>query len=456
MEENNTNQETTYELTSDLAKSVLSAIETQDSTLLKKLFEDIHEADIADLLEQFDSDTRAALITLWGTDFDLEVLSEVEEKIRDEIVSLLHPKQIASSVGDLESDDIVDIVEDLEEKQQDIFLGALEESDLVAVQLSLNYPEDTAGRLMQRKFVMLPEGWNVGKAIDKIRSSENLPEEFYHIVVVSPKIVPLYQVSLGRLMASNRNIELKSIADEDFRTFQVLEDQHDVAYAFNQYHLISAPVVDEDGRIVGVITIDDAMVVLDEEAEEDLMRLAGVGDESLTDRVFGITRQRFPWLVINLGTAILASIVISQFTETIEAIVALAVLMPIVASMGGNAGTQSLTVAVRALATKDLTGLNSVRVIKREVWVGLINGVLFAFIIGSVGYLWFGDLNLGIVLGLAMIVNMVVAGLSGILIPVALDKVGIDPAVASSVFVTTVTDVIGFFAFLGLAAAVLF
>ena len=455
MEENNTSQETSYELTSDLAESVLAAIETGDRTRLKKLFEDIHEADIADLLEQFDTETRESLVTLWGADFDLEVLSEVEEKIRDEIVSLLHPKQIASSVGDLESDDIVDIVEDLEEKQQGIFLGALEKSDLVAVQMSLNYPEDTAGRLMQRKFVMLPEGWNVGQAIDKIRSSEDLPEEFYHILVVSPKIVPLYQVSLGRLMASNRSVELEAIADDDFRTFPVLEDQHDVAYAFNQYHIISAPVVDENGRVVGVITIDDAMAVLDEEAEEDLMRLAGVGDESLTDRVFGITRQRFPWLLINLGTAILASLVISQFTDTIEAIVALAVLMPIVASMGGNAGTQSLTVAVRALATKDLTGLNSVRVIKREIWVGLINGIIFAVIIGGVGFLWFGDSNLGIVLGLAMIVNMVVAGLSGILIPVALEKVKIDPAVASSVFVTTVTDVIGFFAFLGLAAAVL-
>ncbi len=455
MEENITNQETSYELTSELAESVLAAIETGDRTLLKKLFEDIHEADIADLLEQFDAETRESLVTLWGTDFDLEVLSEVEEKIRDEIVSLLHPKQIASSVGDLESDDIVDIVEDLEEKQQGIFLGALEKSDLAAVQMSLNYPEDTAGRLMQRKFVMLPEGWNVGQAIDKIRSSEDLPEEFYHILVVSPKIVPLYQVSLGRLMASNRSVELEAIADDDFRTFPVLVDQHDVAYAFNQYHIISAPVVDENGRVVGVITIDDAMAVLDEEAEEDLMRLAGVGDESLTDRVFGITRQRFPWLLINLGTAILASLVISQFTETIETIVALAVLMPIVASMGGNAGTQSLTVAVRALATKDLTGLNSVRVIKREVWVGLINGIIFAVIIGGVGFLWFGDSNLGIVLGLAMIVNMVVAGLSGILIPVALEKVEIDPAVASSVFVTTVTDVIGFFAFLGLATAVL-
>ena len=455
MEENNTNQETSYELTSDLAEAVLGAIEAGDRTLLQGLFEDIHEADIADLLEQFDTDTRVALVTLWGSDFDLEVLSEVEEKIRDEIVSLLHPNQIASSVGDLETDDIVDIVEDLEEKQQGMFLGALEETDLAAVQMSLNFPEDTAGRLMQRNFVMLPEGWNVGQAIDKIRSSENLPEEFYHILVVSPKIVPLYQVSLGRLMASNRNVELKTIADDDFRTFPVLEDQHDVAYAFNQYHIISAPAVDENGRVVGVITIDDAMAVLDEEAEEDLMRLAGVGDESLTDRVFGITRQRFPWLLINLLTAILASLVISQFTETIEAIVALAVLMPIVASMGGNAGTQSLTVAVRALATKDLTGLNSGRVIKREFWVGLINGIIFAAIIGGVGILWFGDSNLGIVLGLAMIVNMVVAGLSGILIPVALEKAAIDPAIASSVFVTTVTDVIGFLAFLGLAAAVL-
>lgn len=455
MVENNTSQETSFELTSGLAESVLWAIQTEDKNHLQELFRDIHEADIADLLEQFDAETRTALVTLWGHDFDLEVLSELEEKIRDEIVSLLNPTQIASAVGDLESDDIVDIVEDLETEQQDVFLGALEETDLAAVQMSLQCPEDTAGRLMQRKFVMLPEGWTVGQAIDHIRSSDNLPEEFYHILVVSPRIEPVYQVSLGRLMASNREVELNTIADEDFKTFPVLEDQHEVAYAFNQYHLISAPVVDENNRVVGVITIDDAMVVLDEEAEEDLMRLAGVGDESLTDRVFGIARQRFPWLLINLGTAVLASIVISQFTETIEAIVALAVLMPIVASMGGNAGTQSLTVAVRALATKDLTGLNSGRVIKREIWVGLINGIIFALIIGGIGFFWFGDANLGMVLGLAMIVNMVVAGLSGIVIPVALEKIKVDPAVASSVFVTTVTDVIGFFAFLGLAAAVL-
>jgi len=274
-------------------------------------------------------------------------------------------------------------------------------------------------------------------------------------VLVDPRLKPVGNVTLGKLMASRREVMLLSILEETFHTIPVTQDEEDVAYAFNQYHLISAPVVDEDDRLVGIITIDDAMAVLDEEHEEDIMRLAGVGEGSLSDRVLETTRQRFPWLAVNLVTAILASLVIAQFEATIAQFVALAVLMPIVASMGGNAGTQSLTVAVRAIATKDLTGANVWRVIRREVLVGLVNGIIFAVVMGVVGVVWFGGPELGYIIAAAMVINLVVAGLAGTAIPVLLDRMGIDPALASGAFVTTVTDVVGFFAFLGLAAIVL-
>ena len=444
-----------YVLSTEIVAAIINSVEEGNKEQLIRLIEPLHEADIADLLEQIDPVERKNLITLWGKDFDIDVLSELEEKILDEVVNLLPPEQLAMSVGELESDDIVDIVEDLGDKQQSVLLDALDRSDLADVQMSLQFPDESAGRIMQRRCVTSPEHWNVGQAIDALRKHDNLPDEFYHIILVNPKFVPVGQVSLGKLMASRREIPLKLLTDEDFRTIPVYLDQQDVAYAFNQYHLISAPVINENSRLVGVITIDDAMTVLDEEAEEDILRLAGVGDESLTDRVSGITWQRFPWLIVNLFTAILASIVISQFSDTIETLVALAVLMPIVASMGGNAGTQSLTVAVRALATKDLTHSNVWRVIRRESMVGLLNGIIFAVIVGSIGIIWFGTPILGAILAGAMIINMLAAGLSGILVPVCLEKMRIDPAIASSVFVTTVTDIVGFFAFLGIATAVL-
>ncbi|MEO0676677.1 MAG: magnesium transporter, partial [Pseudomonadota bacterium] len=285
--------------------------------------------------------------------------------------------------------------------------------------------------------------------------TEDLPEQFYHMILVDPKMRPTGYVTLGRLLGSRREVRLQDITEESFRTIPVDQDEGEVAYAFNQYHLISAPVVDADERLVGVITIDDAMIVLGEEAEEDILRLAGVNEGSLSDRVIETTRRRFPWLFVNLITAILASLVIAQFDAAIAQIVALAVLMPIVASMGGNAGTQSLTVAVRSIATKDLTGANVWRVIRRECLVGLVNGVIFAVVMGVVGVLWFGSPALGGVIAAAMVINLVVAGLAGTAIPVLLERLGIDPALASGAFVTTVTDVVGFFAFLGLAALVL-
>ncbi len=448
--------EDAYSLDRKAVAQILFAVDREDRDELVALMDPLHPADIADLLEQINAFDRMRLIKLYDKEFDGDILSELDESIREEVIGILSPQVLADAVRDLDSDDVVDLLEDLDQPQQDAILDALEDSDRVAVQQSLTYPEYSAGRLMQREVVMAPEHWNVGEAIDYLRNSDDLPEQFYHIVLVDPRLRPVGNVTLGKLMGSRREVMLKSLVEETFHVIPVTQYEGDVAYAFNQYHLISAPVVDENERLVGVITIDDAMAVLDEEHEEDVLRLAGVDSESsLSDRVIETTKRRFPWLFVNLITAILASLVISQFEDAIATIVALAVLMPIVASMGGNAGTQSLTVAVRALATKDLTGSNVWRVIRREVLVGLINGLAFAVIMGVVGLVWFGSPQLGYVIAAAMVINLVVAGLAGTGIPIVLEKLGIDPALASGAFVTTVTDVVGFFAFLGLAVMVL-
>ena len=327
--------------------------------------------------------------------------------------------------------------------------------DRAAVEASLKYDEYTAGRLMQREVVVAPEHWAVGDAIDFMRREDWLPESFYDIVVVDPHMHPIGMVALGRLMGAGRKVRLKELMDEDFRTIRADQGQEDVAYLFNKYHLTTAPVVDADGRLVGVITIDDAMEALEEEAEADIRLLGGVGDEELSDGVFEIVRGRFVWLAINLCSAILAATVISEFTATIQAFVALAVLMPIVASMGGNAGTQALTVTVRALATRSLGSANVRRFVLREGLVGLCNGLAFACAIGLLAGLFFQDARLGTVIGVAMIGNLSVAGFAGALIPIGLEKLGVDPALASGTFVTTTTDVFGFFAFLGLASVML-
>lgn len=445
-----------YALDRKAVSAILYAVDVEDRAQLTELMEPLHAADIADLLEQINAFDRGRLIRLYDKEIDGEILSELDEALREEVIAALTPQTLAEAVRELDTDDVVDLVEDLETAQQDAILDALEAGDAAAVRQSLAYPEFSAGRLMQREVVMAPEYWSVGDAIDYMRSSEHLPEQFYHVILVDPKLRPVGNVTLGKIMSSRRDVLLKSIVEDTFHTIPVTRDEGEVAYAFNQYHLISAPVVDDNERLVGVITIDDAMAVLDEENEEDILRLAGVDGESrLSDKVIETTKRRFPWLAVNLLTAVMASLVISQFEEAITQVVALAVLMPIVASMGGNAGTQSLTVAVRALATKDLTGSNIWRVIRREVAVGLINGIAFAVIMGIVGIVWFGSLQLGSVIAVAMVVNLVVAGLAGIAIPVILEKAGVDPALASGAFVTTVTDVVGFFAFLGLAVLVL-
>tara|TARA_R110002033_G_scaffold22714_4_gene54495 strand:- start:5233 stop:6642 length:1410 start_codon:yes stop_codon:yes gene_type:complete len=446
-----------YQLDRKAVSAILYAVDIEDQAKLIELMEPLHPADIADLLEQINAYDRSRLIRLYDREFDGDILSELDESIRDEVIAVLTPQVLTQAVRDLDSDDVVDLVEDMDDSQQEAILDALEDADRLAVKQALSYPEFSAGRLMQREVVMAPEHWTVGDAIDHLRSSseEDLPDQFYHIVVVDPRLHPVGNVTLGKVMRSRRDVPLLDIVEPTFQVIPATQPESDVAYAFNQYHLISAPVVDDEGRLIGLITIDDAMAVLDEEHEEDIMRLAGVGEGSLSDRVIETTKQRMPWLAVNLLTSIAASLVIAQFEVAIAQIVALAVLMPIVASMGGNAGTQSLTVAVRAIATKDLTGSNVWRVIRREVLVGLFNGLLFAVVMGVVGLVWFGSPALGYVIAAAMVVNMVVAGFAGTVIPVILDRVGVDPALASGSFVTTVTDVVGFFSFLGLAAAVL-
>jgi len=441
-----------FGITDRLLADVMAAVEARDAAAIEALLDPLHPADIAHLIEQISVKDRRDLLDVWKGGMDGDILSELDEGLRDEVIASLDAAQFAEAVRDLETDDVVDLVEYLDDVQQEAALGALDAGDRVAVEQALSYPEESAGRHMQSELVRAPEHWNVGNAIDFLRSDIELPDQFYHIILVDPRMKAVGYVTLGRLLSSRRNVPLVDIAEDSFRTFHVEKDVEEVAQAINHYHMITAPVVDDDDRIVGVITIDDAMAFLEEEAEEDLLRLAGVGEGSLSDRVLETTRQRFPWLAVNLLTAIFASGVISLFEGTIQSLVALAVLMPIVASMGGNAGTQSLTVAVRAIATRDLTGANVWRVIRREALVGLLNGLVFAVVMALVGVFWFGSPMLGAVIGVAMVINMVVAGLAGTMVPVMLERVGVDPALASGAFVTTVTDVVGFFAFLGLAA----
>lgn len=445
--------EEAFGITKSQINDVLAAIEREDAEAIGYLLDNEHPADIAHFIELIDSRDRAELLRLWKGGVDGDILSELDENLREEIIDSLGPSELADAVRDLESDDVVDLVEYLDADQQEAVLDALDDADRVNVEKALSYPEESAGRHMQSELVRAPEHWNVGEAIDYLRSDDHtLPDQFYHLILVDPRMKAVGYVTLGRVLSTRRDVPLKDIVEPTFRTFNVALDVEEVANAINHYHMITAPVVDDDGRIVGVITIDDAMAFIEEEAEEDLMRLAGVGEGSLSDRVIETTKQRFPWLAVNLVTAILASLVIALFEETISGLVALAVLMPIVASMGGNAGTQSLTVAVRAIATRDLTGSNVWRVIRREVLVGLINGMIFAVVMGIIGVVWFGQPMLGVVIAVAMVINMVVAGLAGTGVPILLEKVGVDPALASGAFVTTVTDIVGFFAFLGLAA----
>ncbi|SET73472.1 magnesium transporter [Oceanicella actignis] len=444
-----------FELDADLVQAVREALEQGARERVLELVEPLHEADLADLLEQLDADERAMLVRVLGRDLDPYALTELEEGVRDEVLEAMAPEDLAAAVKELDADDVVYLVEDLDEDEKARVLQALDPVERVAVEKSLTYPEDTAGRLARHEIVTAPPFWTVGQMIDAMREAEELPDDFHDVVLIDPKVEPVGLVPLSRIMAAPRATRLEDIKREEMHVLRADTSVEDVAYAFQKYRMLTAPVVDADGRLVGVIEFEDAAELIDDEAEEDLKLLAGVGDEELSDSVFETAKARFPWLFVNLLTAILASIVIAQFDRVIEQIVALAVLMPIVASMGGNAGTQTLTVAVRALATRDLTPANAWRIIRREALVGLANGLAFAVIVSGVGLIWYGDPTLGLVLAAAMVINLVAAALAGILIPIGLDKLGADPALASGTFVTTVTDVVGFFAFLGLAGALM-
>ena len=444
-----------YGLDQGTAEACIEALRGGHGSEVRARIESLHAADIADLIGLLTPDDRRLLIEIVGTDLDPEVLTDLDDAVRDEVVRLLSPGELAAAVGALDSDDAVHLIEDLDQVKQREVLEAVAPEERLALEAGLAYPEDSAGRLMQSDYVAVPAFWTIGQTIDHLRESDDLPDEFHEIFVIDPTLHPIGNLPLNRAMRSKRPVVVGDIMDSAPRLIPATMDQEDVAFLFQQYDLVSGAVVDTDSRLVGVITVDDVVDVIHEEAEEDLMRLGGLTADQLYEPVLRSTRNRFPWLLINLGTAILASIVISLFDATIEQMVALAVLMPIVASMGGNAATQSLTVTVRALATRELTSTNAGRLLSKEVLVSLANGVLLALVIGIVAALWFGNGELGLVLGAAMIVNMVVAGFSGMLIPLGLDRIGVDPALAATVFVTTVTDVVGFCAFLGLAAWVL-
>ena len=458
-------EEQVHDLEAGAEQVFLNVLVSGDETGVRTLMGELHPADAADLLERLGADERARVVEILRSDFDSEILSELDETVRDHVVECLGVENVAAFIVGMDSDDALEVVEELDEDEQQQVLDAIPVGDRTLIEEGLSYPEDSAGRLMQREVVTIPTFWNVGETIDFLRKSadrddgegENeLPTQFYDLFVVDPSHKPVGTIPLSRILRTRRPVSVTDIMETEMKLLPVTTDQEDVAFVFRQRDLVSAPVVDDGGRLVGAVTIDDVVDVIDEEHEEDIMLLGGVKEDDLYDATLDTTRARFMWLLINLGTAILASIVIGLFDATLEQMVALAVLMPIVASMGGNAGTQSLTVAVRALAMKELTSTNAVRVIGKEALVGVFNGILFAVLIGIVVWLWFGSVGLGVVIGLAMIVNMFVAGLAGTTIPLALDRMGIDPAVASSVFLTTLTDVVGFFVFLGLAALLLF
>ncbi|MBO0741059.1 MAG: magnesium transporter [Hyphomicrobiaceae bacterium] len=437
---------------SELARPVAEALAAGLTRDARTLAEHLQAPDLADLIELLEPAQRVALVGALGTAFRPEVLSELDETVRDQLVPALPKDVLSKAVAELESDDAAYLLENIPEPLRQEILAQMPTGDRAALERNLEYPEDTAGRLMQTDFVAVPPFWTVGRVIDHMREAEDLPETFSDIYVVDPTYHVLGSVDLSRLLRTKRQVSIAAIMEEGRKTVLATADQEEVARQFERYDLKSAPVVDADKRLVGVVTVDDVVEVIEEEADEDLRRLAGIGDERITDSVRQIVPRRFWWLLVNLATAILASAVIKQFDATIEHMVALAVLMPIVASMGGNAGTQTMTVAVRALATGELGAINTARVVLRETATGLINGLAFAAIMGAIAFFWFGSNQLGAVIGAAMIINLLAAALAGIFIPLGLKRLRFDPAVSSTVFVTTVTDVVGFLAFLGLAS----
>lgn len=437
-------------LSSFLAQ-VGAAIADRDTLALKRYVDDLHQSELGDLLEALHPEQRRSLVELLGTDFDFSSLTEVDEAIRLEIVDHLPNEQIAQAVQELDSDDAVYILEDLDEEDQNEILSQLPFTERIRLRRSLDYPEESAGRRMQTEFVAVPPFWTIGQTIDYMREDNNLPERFSQIFVIDPTFKLLGAIDLDQILRSKRGTKVEEVMHETRHAIPATMDQEEAAREFEQYDLLSAAVVDENERLVGVLTIDDVVDVIQQEAEEDLLRMGGVGDEELSDSVLSISRSRVPWLLVNLATAFVSASVISQFGATIEQMVALAALMPIVASLGGNAGTQTMTVTVRALATKDLDIYNAGRVIRREMMVGLLDGTIIAMLLGFAAGFIFSNVDLGMVIAAAMVLNMLAAALGGILIPLLLDRFGADPAISSSIFTTMITDVIGFLAFLGLA-----
>lgn len=444
-----------YGITGKLVRRVYDALEEGRSDEAVALVAPLHAADMADLLEQLPDAERGFLVENLGTSLEAETYTHLDDAVREDIIKNFDNATLANVVVELEHDDAVDFIESLEATDQQEVLEAMPAQDRVLLEDSLRFPEESAGRLMRRDVATIPSYWNVGQTIDFMRSDAELPSDFYLLMVVGPTLQPIGVVPLSRLLRTTRPVGIADIMETEIRSIPAQMDQEEVAFVFRQYGLVSAPVVDEHGRLIGVIDVDDIVNVIDEEAEEDLLKLAGVREDDFYDAVIDTIRSRFSWLLVNLMTAILASVVIGLFDAAIEKVVALAVLMPIVASMGGNAGTQTLTVAVRALAVKELTAANALRIIGKETLVGGVNGILFAIVIGVVATLWFGEPIIGVIIGAAMIINLLLAGVAGTVIPLALDRWGVDPAVGSSVVLTTITDVVGFFAFLGLAAWVL-
>lgn len=429
-----------------------AAIADRDILALKREVGDLHQSELGDLLEALLPEQRRALVELLGSDFDFSALTEVDEAIRLDIVDNLPNEQIAQAVQELDSDDAVYILEDLDQEDQDEILSQLPFTERIRLRRALDYPEESAGRRMQTEFVAVPPFWTVGQTIDYMREDKDLPDRFSEIFVIDATFKLLGAVGLDQVLRAKRAVKVEEIMHETRHAIPATMDQEEAAREFEQYDLLSAAVVDENERLVGVLTIDDVVDVIQQEAEEDLLRMGGVGDEELSDTVAATSRSRVPWLLVNLCTAFISASVISMFGATIEEMVALAALMPIVASLGGNAGTQTMTVTVRALATRDLDIYNAGRVIRREVLVGLLNGAIIAILLGLVAGTWFQNVDLGLVIAAAMIVNMLAASLGGILIPLFLDKLGADPAISSSIFTTMITDVIGFLAFLSFAS----
>lgn len=432
-------------------RAVAAALESGETGRLRSLVGGLRTPDLADVVELLDPAERVRLIETLGQDFDFEVFPELDESVRDQLSEDLTNELLARAVTALATDDAAYLIGNLEFGDREEILSLLPPADRAAIERNLEYPEDTAGRLMQADCVAVPPFWTAAQVVDHMRDVDDLPERFSEIFVVDPSFRVLGSVDLSRLLRARRGERVEEFMDTDRHLVLTTEDQEEVARQFKRYNLISAPVVDENHRLVGVITVDDVVDVIHDEAEDAIKTLAGIGDESLADSVLETVKSRIPWLVVNLVTAVVASFVIKAFDATIEQMVALAVLMPIVASIGGNAGTQTMTVTVRALATNKLGQVNAPRVITRETLVGFCNGLLLSALMALVVFLWFGSSTLGAVIGAAMIVNLLVAALAGILIPLVLERLDLDPAPASGVFVTAITDVTGFFAFLGLA-----